>query len=110
MASSSFEPDTGTKKSPFSGMVYTLEKDFQSFVAFWTKFNNDWSWNNAAGLAYNLLLATFPIIIALVSLLGFFLGTLAPDVYQNNINKIASIFSSLPEARPLVAAAFTQVK
>jgi membrane protein len=110
MASNSLEPDTSNKRGAFSGGMHTLKKHGQPLVAFWTKFTNDWSLNNAAGLAYNLMLAIFPIIIALVSLLGLFLGTLDPYIYQSNIDKITSTFSSLAEARPLVAAAFAQVK
>jgi len=110
MASNSLEPDTSNKRGPLPGGMHTLIKHSQLLVAFWTKFTNDWSFNNAAGLAYNLLLAIFPIIIALVSLLGFFLGTLDPYVYQADIDKITSTFSSLAQARPLVATAFMQVK
>jgi uncharacterized BrkB/YihY/UPF0761 family membrane protein len=76
MASTSHEPPTSRKQHPVSAALHTLEKDVQPLVAFWTKFNNDWSWNNAAGLAFNLILAVFPIIITLLSPLGFFLSTL----------------------------------
>jgi len=79
-------------------------------VAFWTKFNNDWSWNNAAGLAFNLILAVFPIMITLLSLLGFFLSTLDPVAFQSVLDKITSVSSSLREAKPIVAAAFQQVR
>src|SRR5947209_1288251 len=110
MASNELEPDTSNKRGAFSGGMHTLKKQCQPLVAFWTKFNNDWSFNNAAGLAYNLMLSIFPIIIALLSLLGFFLGTLAPGVYQADIDKITSTFSSLAQAKPLVVAASAQVK
>ena len=79
-------------------------------VTFWTKFNNDWTWNNSAGLAYNLILAVFPIVITLLSILGFFLSTLDPGAYQSTLDKITSISSSLTEAKPIVAAAFQQVR
>jgi uncharacterized BrkB/YihY/UPF0761 family membrane protein len=75
MASTSHEPPTSRKKHPVSAALHTLEKNVQPLVAFWTKFNNDWSWNNAAGLAYNLILAVFPIVITLLPILGFFLST-----------------------------------
>ena len=110
MASNSLEPDTSSKRGALLGCMHTLIKHSQLLVAFWTKFTNDWSFNNAAGLAYNLMLAIFPMIIALVSLLGFFLGTLDPYVYQADIDKITGTFSSLTQARPLVAAALAQVK
>jgi membrane protein len=110
MASTSHEPPTSRKKHPFSAALHTLEKDVQPLVAFWTKFNNDWSWNNAAGLAYNLILAVFPIVITLLSILGFFLSTLDPGAFQNALDRMTSISSSLAEAKPIVAAAFQQVR
>ena len=82
MASTSHEPPTSRKQHPVSAALHTLEKDVQPLVAFWTKFNNDWSWNNAAGLAFNLILAVFPIIITLLSPLGFFLSTLDKERYR----------------------------
>ena len=44
-----------------SRAVKTVDKKTKTFQEFWAKFNNDWSWNNAAGLAYNLMMAIFPI-------------------------------------------------
>jgi uncharacterized BrkB/YihY/UPF0761 family membrane protein len=110
MASTSHEPPTSRKQHPVSAALHTLEKDVQPLVAFWTKFNNDWSWNNAAGLAFNLILAVFPIMITLLSLLGFFLGTLDPVAFQSVLDKITSVSSSLRETKPIVAAAFQQVR
>jgi membrane protein len=110
MTSTSHEPPSSRKKHPVSAALHALEKNVQPLVAFWTKFNNDWSWNNAAGLAYNLILAVFPIVITLLSLLGFFLGTLDPGAYQSALDKITGSSSSLAEAKPIVAAAFQQVR
>ena len=110
MASTSHEPPTSRKKHPVSAALRTFEKNVQLLVAFWTKFNNDWSWNNAAGLAYSLILAVFPIVITLLSILGFFLSTLDPGTYQSALDRMTSISSSLAEAKPIVAAAFQQVR
>ena len=110
MTSTSHEPPTSRKKYPVSAALHTLEKNVQPLVTFWTKFNNDWSWNNAAGLAYNLILAVFPIVITLLSILGFFLSTLDPGAYQSALDRMTSISSSLAEAKPIVAAAFQQVR
>src|ERR1051326_3721161 len=101
MASTSHEPPTSGKKHPVSAALHALEKGIRPLVAFWTKFNNDWSWNNAAGLAYNLILAVFPIVMTLLSLLGFFLSTLDPWAYQSTLDKITSVSSSLAEAKPI---------
>lgn len=110
MASKSHEPPTSRKQHPVSTALHTLEKVLQPLVAFWTKFTNDWVWNNAAGLAYNLILAVFPIIITLLSLLGFFLSTRDPVAFQSDIDKITGISSALATAKPIVAAAFQQVR
>lgn len=109
MTSTSHEPLTNRKKHPVSAVLHALEMGVQSFVTFWTKFNNDWAWNNAAGLAYNLILAVFPIVITLLSILGFFLSTLDPGAYQSALDRITSISSSLEQAKPIVAAAFQEV-
>ena len=109
MASTSHKPPT-SRKHPVSAALHTLEKVVQPLVIFWTKFNNDWSWNNAAGLAYNLILAVFPIVMTLLSLLGFFLSTLDPGAYQSVLDKMTSSSSSLAEAKPIVAAAFQEIR
>jgi membrane protein len=110
MTSTSHKPPISRKKHPVSSALRTLEKNVQPLLTFWTKFNNDWSWNNAAGLAYNLILAVFPIVITLLTLLGFFLSTLDPAAYQSTLDRMTSISSSLTEAKPIVAAAIQQVR
>ena len=110
MASKSQKPDTSRKKHSVLAALHILEKGVQPLLAFRIKFNNDWSWNNAAGLAFNLILAVFPIVITLLSILGFFLNTLDPGSYQSAIEEITSRSSALREAKPIVAAAFQQVR
>jgi membrane protein len=110
MASKSHQPPTRRKQHPVSAALHTLAKVLQLLAAFWTKFNNDWAWNNAAGLAYNLILAVFPLIITLLSILGFFLSTLDPVAFQSALDKITSVSSALATAKPIVAAALQQVR
>lgn len=93
------------RKQKIAKALHTLEEKAHPALAFYMKFNNDWSWNNAAGLAYNLLLAMFPIVIALAAVLGFILGTLDPNTYQQEINRITAAFSTLAGVEPLVASA-----
>jgi membrane protein len=45
-------------------------------IAFWTKINNDWIFNWAAALAYTLLTSILPILLVVLAIGGFFLGTL----------------------------------
>src|SRR5436189_4486771 len=110
MVTKSQEKHTDTKQNNHRPVISTIKKGMKTLGMFWTKFNNDWAWNNAAGLAYNLILAVFPIIITLLSVLGFFLSTLDPGAYQSALDKITGSSSALREAKPIVAAAFQQVK
>jgi membrane protein len=111
------EPEQQKKKQEMHSRKQRLMKTLQSVekkahpvIAFYMKFNNDWSWNNAAGLAYNLLLAMFPMVIALAAGLGFILGTLDPNTYQLEINRITGAFSTLSGVEPLVAAALKHLQ
>ena len=110
MATQTHEPDTLNEKHPFSKAIRALSKSAHPLLTFWNKFNNDWTWNNAAGLAFNLILAVFPIIITLLSILGFFLNSLDPWAYQSAVTSITNISSSLAGAKPLVTIALAQVK
>lgn len=47
-------------------------------AAFWVKVNNDWIFNLSGLLAYNFLFALFPILILVLAITGFVLGTVAP--------------------------------
>ncbi len=58
--------------------------------AFWAKVSNDWVFNLAAMLAYNLLMSIVPILAMLLSFFGLFLAGLAPGSEQELISKIGS--------------------
>jgi YihY family inner membrane protein len=47
-------------------------------VGFWIKISNDWVFNLAGVLAYNLLLSVFPILLLLLAITGFALDNLSP--------------------------------
>ena len=93
-----------------SEVVQTAEKGVKPFQQFLTKFNNDWSMTFAAGLAYNLLMSIFPIVIALVATLGFILNSLSPETYNNVLNSALSAFPQQTGAQPLLLGAINQVK
>lgn len=82
---------TNTKHHKFP----EIKRLTEPLKAFFTKFNNDWSTNLAAALAYNLLTAIFPIALALLSILGLLLSGL--DAHAQDM-LIASIQSSFPTA------------
>jgi membrane protein len=93
-----------------SEVVQTAEKKAKPFQQFMTKFNNDWSMTFAAGLAYNLLMSVFPIVIALVAILGLILNSLSPAAYTSVINSALSAFPKQTGAQPLLLGAIDQVK
>ena len=92
MATQSKEPSTHTEQQITSEVKQTAEKDVKSLQAFWTKFNNDWVMNFAAGLAFNLITAIFPVVIAIIAIAGFIFGGLDPAIRDNLINSIQHVF------------------
>lgn len=67
----------------------------KTFGEFWLKFLNDWTLNFASGLSYNLLMALFPIIIALSAIVGFVSGNLSPQHQQDLLNRLGAIFPAV---------------
>jgi membrane protein len=65
---------------------------------FWIKINRDWMFNLAGMLAYNLLLAAFPLLIVSISLLGIIFqqypNACSPNHLEGQI--ISSLASVLP--------------
>ncbi len=72
--------------------MQTAEQSFKSIRDFVAKINNDWVFSLASGIAFNLLVATIPIIIAMISLAGFIFGGLDPNVKQELIQRIQNAF------------------
>ena len=70
----------------------TAAKGFTSILAWITKFNNDWVLSLASGLAFNLMIAIIPIIIAMIALAGFIYGGLNPAIQEELIQHIQSAF------------------
>jgi membrane protein len=70
----------------------TTEKGVKSFQAFWTKFNNDWVMNFAAGLAFNLITAIFPIAIAIIAIAGLIFNSIDPSFQGTLIHSIENVF------------------
>src|SRR5207237_15814 len=64
------EKHTHTKQNNHRPVIPAIKKGIKTLGMFWIKFNNDWSWNNAAGLAYNLMLSMFHLVIALLAILN----------------------------------------
>jgi uncharacterized BrkB/YihY/UPF0761 family membrane protein len=49
--------------------------------AFWRKAHRDWIFNLASLLAYDLILASFPIVLVLLAVAILILNNLSPGVY-----------------------------
>jgi membrane protein len=98
------------RRNRISGALQTAEHGARPIQEFVTKFNNDWSMNLAAALAYNLLMAIFPIVIALFSILGLILGALNPSAYDQLRSQIIHILPSATSGSNLLDAALNQLK
>ncbi|MBA2678766.1 MAG: YihY/virulence factor BrkB family protein [Ktedonobacteraceae bacterium] len=94
------------KQGKNSGLLQTVESDAKPIQAFITKFSNDWTMNLAAALAYNLLTAIFPIILAILAIVGFALGSLDPNAQANLTNQLGQIFPG--QVSPDVVKTFTK--
>ncbi len=94
MATRSKAPSTDTEHPASSTLAQTAEKGVRSLQAFVTKFNNDWVMSFAAGLAFNLITAILPILIAIISIVGFTIGRLDPTLKTDLINHLKHIFPS----------------
>lgn len=70
-------------------------EDAATFGEFWLKFLNDWAFNFASGLAYHLLMAMFPIVVAVAAVLGFVEGGLNAASQAKLISYMSSIFPSV---------------
>ncbi len=74
------------------GAVKTGLKGFKSLMGFIDKFNYDWVLSLASGLAFNLMVATIPIIIAILALAGFIFGGLNPSIQEQLVQQIQQMF------------------
>ncbi len=92
MATQTKNPIEKVKEVASSEPVKKVEKQAKPFQQFLTKFNNDGTMMFSGVLAYNLMLAMFPILIALLAILGFTLGRLNPDAVTYIRDQIARIF------------------
>src|SRR5205809_1708532 len=80
-------------KPPASVKVTQIPvKGGKSVVSFINKFNYDWVLSFASGLAFNLMVAIIPIIIAILALAGFIFGGLNPSIQEQLIQQIQQVF------------------
>ncbi|MGH2482709.1 MAG: YhjD/YihY/BrkB family envelope integrity protein, partial [Ktedonobacteraceae bacterium] len=93
-------PNTGKGQSEQSTLKHTIG----TLGDFFNKCMNDWTMVSAGTLAYNLMLAILPIIIAIIAGLGFIAGSLGYDARTNVINAFKHIFPN-GTANPILQSA-----
>jgi membrane protein len=98
----------GEQRQP-SRVLQAVDKGVRPLQMFVTKFNNDWSMNLAAGLAYNLIMAMFPLVIAVVAILGLIVENLNPAAYNTLIHQIENIFPTAASSQGLITSALKQL-
>ncbi|HET8842076.1 MAG TPA: YhjD/YihY/BrkB family envelope integrity protein, partial [Ktedonobacteraceae bacterium] len=91
-AQTSNNKEHSEKQKQKSKLFQTLRKDARPFQAFITKFNNDWVMNFASGLAFSILTAIFPMVIAIVSIVGLVVGALDPSAKTHLITALGNLF------------------
>src|SRR5438270_11878842 len=109
MVTKSQEKHTHTKQNNHRPVISTIKKGMKTLQLFWIKFNNDWSWNNAAGLAYNLLLSMFPLVIAFLALLDLALGKLDASGYSHLVQQLTTIFPAVTSSESIIKPALRQL-
>ncbi|MGZ6390243.1 MAG: YihY/virulence factor BrkB family protein [Ktedonobacterales bacterium] len=67
-------------------------------MAFWTKINNDWIFDFSGELAYSFLMSIFPILVAILGIIGLVLGAISSATKEQVINSIGNgLASALPQ-------------
>lgn len=74
MAAAAQKKNVGSSSDTKPELVKDVQKDVKPAQKFLNKFNNDWVMNFAGIMAYNLMLAIFPIAIAILGITGLILS------------------------------------
>jgi YihY family inner membrane protein len=93
MAAEAQKQNVGSSPNKKAGLIKDVKKETRPIQKFINKFNNDWVMNFAGIMAYNLMLAIFPIAIALLGIIGLILNgdpTLKTSII-NQASKIAGL-------------------
>jgi len=92
MATQIQETQTQTEPQKNSEAKQTIKKNAQFLQSFWTKMNNDWVMTFASGLAFNLITAIFPIVIAIIAIAGFIFNSFDSSFQAQLITSIDNAF------------------
>ncbi len=102
MATTTQKQNDGSSSDKKAELIKDVQKDTRPIQKFINKFNNDWVMNFAGIMAYNLMLAIFPIAIALLGITGLILG--GNPVLEHNIITQAGKIAGLGNLVTLAAA------
>ena len=83
---------TDTKQHAASDVEQAAKTSAKTLQGLFTKFNNDWVMNFAAALAFNLITAILPILIAILAIVGFTVGNLDPSVKNQLLASLQKLF------------------
>ena len=78
------------ERTPGAGPLGGAKAKMRALGAFWTKINNDAIFNLSAQLAYNFLMSAFPILLVLLAIGGFILGSVSPGSQANLEHSLSS--------------------
>ena len=76
--------------------------------AFWSKINNDWIFNLSGLLAFNFLMATVPLLLVLLAIVGFVIGNISASGKTAFTHGLATAFP-ISNAQEVITAATTQL-
>jgi membrane protein len=97
---------TKTEQHATSEAEQAAKTSAKTLQGFFTKFNNDWVMNFAASLAFNLITAILPILIAILAVAGFIVGLLSPAANTQFHNSLNNLF---PSSKAFVTAALASL-
>ena len=83
---------TGTEQHVKTEVEQDAKKSVKSLQNFFNKFNNDWVMSFASALAFNLITAILPILIAIIAIVGFVFGNLDPTAESQLLDHLKVIF------------------
>ncbi len=101
---------TKKKQSIFRTMLEKIIEMTRPLQDLFNKFNNDWDMNSAAGLAYNLMTAMVPIVIALIAVFGLTIGNLDAKATADLITRIQQLFPANLHTSDIVSIALKSLR
>lgn len=96
---------TRNRRSGFRAFLTGFLKNARPLQDLFNKFNNDWNMSSASGLAYNLMTAMVPIVIALVAVFGLTVGNLDARATSDLIARIQQVFPGTGHATDIISIA-----